>query len=167
MLGVPGKRAASTQPLILYVASENILGPLEEHGERHARDVALLRGGHLVAKGKLQQRLKTHLRKLFSHPHIDLCLCQEKTIYLLDYFADAALQRFAVSGRTALLSCSTHESLMGAIVGDESQRGLLQQIKDLFDSFTWPPYRAINVRNMSEQYSFSRIILAAKVTSYL
>lgn len=114
MLGLPGKRAASTQPLILYVASEYILGPLEEHGERHARDVALLRGGHLVAKGKLQQRLKTHLRKLFPHPHIDLCLCQEKTIYLLDYFADAALPRFAVSGRTALLSCSTHGEFDGS-----------------------------------------------------
>lgn len=78
--GVPGQGAASTQPLILYVASKNILGSLEEHRERHTRDVALLRGGHLVAEGKLQQRLKTHLRKLLPHSHIDLCLCQEKTL---------------------------------------------------------------------------------------
>lgn len=72
---VPGQGAASAQPLILYVASENVLGSLEEHRERHTGDVALLRGGHLVAEGKLQQRLETNLRKLLPHPHIDLCLC--------------------------------------------------------------------------------------------
>lgn len=33
---VPWQGAASAQPLILYVASENILGPLEEHRERHS-----------------------------------------------------------------------------------------------------------------------------------
>lgn len=76
---VPGQRAASAQPLVLYVAPENVLGSLEEHRERHTRDVALLRGGHLVAEGKLQQRLKAHLRKVLPHPHIDLCLCEEES----------------------------------------------------------------------------------------
>lgn len=75
---VPGQRAASAQPLIFYIASQNVLGPLEQHRERHARDVTLLRSGHLVAERKLQECLEAHLRKLLPHPHIDLCLCQEK-----------------------------------------------------------------------------------------
>ena len=91
--GVPGQGAAAAQSLILHIASENVLGSLQEHGERHARDVALLRGRNLVAEGKLQQCLEAHLRKLLPHPHIDLCLCKHKTIRLLDYFTDAALSR--------------------------------------------------------------------------
>lgn len=88
--GVPGQGAASTQPFILDVAAENILGPLEEHGERHTRDVSLLRGGHLVAEGKLQQRLKAHFGELLPHPHIDLCLCPEKNLYF-KHLAEATL----------------------------------------------------------------------------
>lgn len=91
-LGIPGQRAASAQPLILYVASQDILRSLEQHRKRHARDVALLRSGHLVAERKLQERLETHLRKLLPHPHINLCLCQEKTIYFVNYLADRTLQ---------------------------------------------------------------------------
>ncbi len=111
-MGVPRQGASSTQPLILYVTSENILGSLEEHRERHTGDVALLRGGHLVAEGKLQQRLETHLRKLLPHPHIDLCLCQEKTVYILG-FLPTPLSRVIYNERTdrTLLSCSTHEVL--------------------------------------------------------
>lgn len=78
MAAVPGQRAASAQPLILYVASQNVLGPLEQHGERHARDVTLLRSGHFVAERKLQECLEAHLREPLPHPHIDLCLCREK-----------------------------------------------------------------------------------------
>lgn len=71
---LPGQRTASTQPLILYVALQHILRPLQQHGEGHAGYVALLRGGHLVAEGELQERLEAHLRKLLPHPHIYLCL---------------------------------------------------------------------------------------------
>lgn len=84
--GVPRQGAASAQPLVLYVASENVLGSLEEHRECHTRDVALLWRGHFVAEGKLQQRLKTHLGKLLPHPHINLCLCREKTHLLFTLF---------------------------------------------------------------------------------
>lgn len=80
MEGVPGQRAAPTQPLVLYVAPQNILGSLEQHWKRHPGDVALLRGGHLVAEGKLQQRFKTHLRELLPHPHINLSLCRHRTV---------------------------------------------------------------------------------------
>lgn len=80
MEGVPGQRAAPTQPLVLYVAPQNILGSLEQHWKRHPGDVALLRGGHLVAEGKLQQRFKTHLRELLPHPHINLGLCRQRTV---------------------------------------------------------------------------------------
>lgn len=130
--GVPWQRAASAQPLILYVATQDILGSLEEHGKRHTRDVALLRGGHLVAERKLQERLETHLRKLLPHPHINLCLCQEKTIDLIGLFCwRHSLKWFTVR---ILLSRSTHEEFDG--------------------SYCWPSKP-------------SKIILAAKVTSYL
>lgn len=86
MEGVPGQRAAPTQPLVLYVAPQNILGSLEQHWKRHPGDIALLRGGHLVAEGKLQQRFKTHLWELLPHPHINLSLCRQRTVSLIGLF---------------------------------------------------------------------------------
>lgn len=83
MRDLPGQGTASAQPLVLHVAPQHILRPLEQHGERHARYVALLRGGHLVAEGELQERLEAHLRELLPHPHIYLRLCQRKTVILL------------------------------------------------------------------------------------
>lgn len=40
---VPGQRAASAQPLVLYVTPQDVLGPLEQHGQRHPGDETLLR----------------------------------------------------------------------------------------------------------------------------
>lgn len=71
---LPGQRTASAQSLVLHVAAQHVLRPLEQHGEGHAGYVAFLRGGHLVAEGELQKRLKAHLGKLLPHPHIYLCL---------------------------------------------------------------------------------------------
>lgn len=117
--GVPGQRAASAQPLILYVATQDILGSLEEHGKRHTRDVALLRGGHLVAERKLQKRLETHLRKLLPHPHINLCLWKEKAIYLIGLFCWwHSLEWFTVNLQRGFYCLAQHmKSLTGAIVG--------------------------------------------------
>lgn len=144
LFSVPGQGAASAQPLILYVASENILGSLEEHRERHARDVALLRGGHLVAEGKLQQCLETHLRKLLPHPHVDLRLCRERKKQQHLFRSD--LQR--VDGRLCRLA-QRMKSLTGAIVGDEPQGTLLQ----LNGYSTTPTFGHPAVRNTSKQHS--------------
>lgn len=109
---VPWQGAASTQPLVLYVAPENILWPLEENWKCHTRDVSLLWGGHLVAEGKLQQRLKTHFGKLLPHPHIDLCLCWKTSILHFQHLADVTLLsdlQHNECTQGVLLSCSKYE----------------------------------------------------------
>lgn len=112
-LGVPRQRAASAQPLVLYVASQNVLRSLEQHGKRHARDVALLRSGHLVAERKLQERLETHLRELLPHPHVNLCLCQDKTVYLI-ILLTALSTVIYTEFRESILPHSTHEEFDGS-----------------------------------------------------
>lgn len=72
---LPGQGAASAQPLVLHVAAQDVLGPLEQHGQRHPGDEALLRRGGLVAEGELQQRLEADLGEVLPHPHLDLRLC--------------------------------------------------------------------------------------------
>lgn len=110
---VPWQGAASTQPLVLYVAPENILRPLEENWKCHTRDVSLLWGGHLVAEGELQQRLKTHFGKLLPHPHIDLCLCWKTSILHCQHLADVTLLsdlQHNECTQGVLLSCSKYEA---------------------------------------------------------
>ena len=72
----PGQWAAPAQPLVLHVAPQHVLRPLQQHRQRHARDVALLWRGHLVAEGELQQCLEAHLGEILPHPDVNLSLCK-------------------------------------------------------------------------------------------
>lgn len=79
----PGERALSTEPLVLYVAMQDVLRPLQQHRERHPWDVAFLGCRDFVTEGELQQRLKTHFRKLFSQANVNLRFCKIYNIWLL------------------------------------------------------------------------------------